>query len=309
VGLVSLGLAWLLLVVAGGAGATTIGISGNMDGSIEIANGDYVAAGYSFSVPGAHPEGYYTLADASVTIHGPCSNGGSDLVVIQLPTPIEAYYVPAKSSKWFPTGDLDSTASYQGSTLVSGICGGTGTLEPGAGGASFSADVHSTDTADPVHVRFHYRDPNAKGKGNVDCSLSSPSSAVCGAGWSATRSVTPDLAAPSLTTHAVTPVTLDASGRADAFDVATLTGAVHPTGTVTFHLFKDDGSGCDSEIGGQGVNGTVMGPTVRSPGITITQLGVYHWRASYSGDANNRAVPLTRCGLDDFVVDGGHPMG
>jgi hypothetical protein len=61
-------------------------------------------------------------------------------------------------------------------------------------GASFTADLQSTGTND-VHFRFHYRDPNAKGKGNVNCSdpnQNTGDSSVCGASWSATNSYSPD---------------------------------------------------------------------------------------------------------------------
>src|SRR5439155_5420705 len=44
-------------------------------------------------------------------------------------------------------------------------------------GATFAADVHATDPAARVEVAFHYRDPNARGKGNVDCSTATGAAA------------------------------------------------------------------------------------------------------------------------------------
>ena len=58
------------------AAANTVTISGSMEGAIKIANGDFVAGGYQFTIPGAHPDTHVTIASATVTISGPCSNGG-----------------------------------------------------------------------------------------------------------------------------------------------------------------------------------------------------------------------------------------
>jgi len=125
-----------------------------------------------------------------VTISGPCSNGGSDALTI--PLLADRYSDPPNSSAWYPSGPLgqDDPASYQGS-VTARVCGGSGTLNALAGSV-FSAEVEADQTAAPIHIRFHYRDPNAKGKGNVDCqTTSSPPASVCGASWSITQSVLP----------------------------------------------------------------------------------------------------------------------
>jgi len=170
--------------------ASNVKITSSAEGSIKIASGDYVAAGYQFTIPGNHPATTVLVAEATVTITGPCSNGGSDALTI--PLAAGPYGDPLNSSAWYPNGPLgqDDPASYQGSVTAS-VCGGSGTLNASAG-AVFSAEVEADQTAAPIHIRFHYRDPNAKGHGNVDCqTASSPPASVCGASWSGTQSLMP----------------------------------------------------------------------------------------------------------------------
>jgi hypothetical protein len=302
------------LAVAGGASANAISISGNTEGSIKIANGDYISAGYSFSVPGAHPDALYKLSGASVTIEGTCSNGGTGSVVIPVSSPSTGYVVPANNSQWFPTGDQSSTESYQGSVAASGLCGGTGSLSVRAGGATFTADVHSTDSADSISVRFHFRDPNAKGKGNIDCRLSSPSKAICGAGWSATRAIVPEFgkATPSITTSGTGALGGDKIIRLS--DQATLTGAFEPTGTISYAVYgpfdvQCDGPAIDApqtlllENGNVPPSNTFMVFPALDPatGLLLPRFGAYEFVVSYSGDAFNEAAAST-CGDDAFHI-------
>lgn len=51
------------------AAANTVTISGSMEGNITIQNGDFVAAGYSFTFAGLHPEIHVLMANASVRFH------------------------------------------------------------------------------------------------------------------------------------------------------------------------------------------------------------------------------------------------
>jgi hypothetical protein len=314
--LVSAGLACATLAVAGGASANAISISGNMEGNIKIANGDYISAGYSFSVPGAHPDALYKLSGASVTIEGTCSNGGTGSVVIPFSSPSTAYVVPANNSHWFPTDEASSTDSYQGSVVAAGLCGGTGNLSIRKGGATFTADVHSTDIADPIHFRFHYRDPNAKGKGNIDCRLSSPSAGVCGAGWSASRELVPDFAkaTPSITTSGTGTLGGDLIIRLS--DQAALAGAFEPTGTVSYTVFGPFDLNCVGppidavqtlllQNGNVPPSNTFMVLPTTDPvtGTVLPRFGVYEFVAHYSGDAFNEAADST-CGDDAFHIVG-----
>ena len=197
----------LCVVVAGVAGvfassalANPLTISGSMEGSIKISPGDWISAGYEFTMPGNHAAATVQLAGAQVTISGPCTNGGDATVTI--PLAAGPYSDPANSSSWYPSGDENSPSSLQGAVQApADLCGGTGQLDASAG-AIFIADLQSTDTTDPIHLAFHYRDPNAKGKGNIDCYALTQSqwdAAACGASWSSTSSYYADVIVPLFT--------------------------------------------------------------------------------------------------------------
>jgi hypothetical protein len=175
------------------ATASTFTITGSMEGNIQISNGDDVAAGYVFSVQGSHPDMSVEMANASVVFSGSCSNGGTDTLTVPLkPGP---FSVAAGDNSWIPTGDEASPASFEGS-VVANVCGGSGRLDASKG-ATFSGDLQSNVTANQVAVRFHYRDPNAKGKGNFDCSASTQAASVCGASWSGTAKIQPSTCSTS----------------------------------------------------------------------------------------------------------------
>jgi hypothetical protein len=172
------------------ASASNVTIKSSAEGSIRIATGDEIAAGYQFTILGSHPETMVLLEEATVAITGPCSNGGTETITI--PLAAGPHTDPVKSSAWLPSGPLgqDDPATYEGSVTAS-VCGGTGTLNASAG-AVLSARVEVDRTAAPVQLRFHYRDPAGKGKENVNCERASNSPAsVCGASWSGTQSVQP----------------------------------------------------------------------------------------------------------------------
>jgi uncharacterized repeat protein (TIGR01451 family) len=69
-------------------------------------------------------------------------------------------------------------------------------------------------------------------------------------------------------------------------DVATLSGGVNPTGTITWNLYAPGDSSCSTSIQtfSQNVNGN---GAYTSPGFVTTSAGSYRWIASYSGDGNN----------------------
>jgi hypothetical protein len=81
------------------------------------------------------------------------------------------------------------------------------------------------------------------------------------------------------------------------FDQATVTGGVPPTGTVTFSLYPPGDLSCTGTpvYTDTGTIGEDAGdPQVaRSADYAPTQIGRYHWVASYSGDATNEALPGT----------------
>ncbi|MGH9265025.1 MAG: hypothetical protein ACRD1D_10080, partial [Acidimicrobiales bacterium] len=78
-------------------------------------------------------------------------------------------------------------------------------------------------------------------------------------------------------------------------DVATLSGGVNPTGTITFTLFGPDNTTCSGTpifTSTVPVNGNGNYP---SEPFTITAAGSYRWIAAYSGDANNAPAGPTAC--------------
>ena len=184
-------------------------------------------AATSSLVSGAHPEEHVTFAEAKVVFNGPCSNGSPEntLVVNLSPGPAGGWVVPANSGQNIPTNDEASPLSFEGSTVAK-VCGGTGTLDASSG-ATFSATVKAT-APNSIQMKFHYRDPNAKGKGNVDCSA--PSSAglgadVCGASWSGTPSIIPEPPAPAFTIEKLQKIV----GSGGGFTKEELTGQIGQT--------------------------------------------------------------------------------
>ncbi len=106
------------------------------------------------------------------------------------------------------------------------------------------------------------------------------------------ESVVVGLAAPALVT------TASASGAVGGTvsDIATLSGGVNPTGTITFVLFGPNNATCTgAPIFTSTVTVTGNGNYPSGP-FTVTAPGTYSFQASYSGDANNGAIALTACG-------------
>jgi uncharacterized repeat protein (TIGR01451 family) len=67
-------------------------------------------------------------------------------------------------------------------------------------------------------------------------------------------------------------------------------GTAGAKGTLTFHLFADDGKGgCAAEIGSSEVEVTKGANGVKYPsgGVKVATAGTYHWVAEYSGDTSN----------------------
>jgi hypothetical protein len=100
-----------------------------------------------------------------------------------------------------------------------------------------------------------------------------------------------------------TPVTLTTVASAGAvgssvFDTATLAGGFNPTGTVTFQLFGPDNETCAGPpifTSVKPVTGTTDPRTVVSDTFVLPAAGVYHFVATYSGDANNAPTGPTPC--------------
>ncbi len=187
----------LLIGLAGPAWAGGITISGTMEGnnlgSQAVHAGDWVAGGYSLKINGSHGAATVGFGGAKVDIPVSCSDGGTVAGTITIPLSGGPYSDPTNFTDWLPTGDQQVPASYQGAVQAPDLCGG-GAMYDTNSGATFSADLQST-TSSAVTVRFHYRDPAAKAKGNHNCAdpndPAAGDAATCGASWSSSPSFTP----------------------------------------------------------------------------------------------------------------------
>ena len=160
----------------------------SMEGHLLIRPGDWISGGYSFKfVNGGHAATTVTVS-STLTIPFKCGDGSTGQFVINLGT--HDYDVPANNRDWQPTGDANSVLSWAGSGQAPAGCG-PGNVMDNSKGAIFEATVsQNPDTGSLLNWRFKYRDPNAKGKGNVNClDTSDPrrnKADVCGASWSET---------------------------------------------------------------------------------------------------------------------------
>jgi hypothetical protein len=160
----------------------------SMEGHLLIRPGDWISGGYSFVfVNGGHPAETVTVS-STLTLPVRCPDGTSTQFVINLGT--RDYDVPAGDKNWQPTGDANSVLSWAGSGVAPAACG-PGNVMDNSKGAIWDATIsQNPDTGSLLNWRFKYRDPNAKGKGNVNClDTTDPRRAkadVCGASWSET---------------------------------------------------------------------------------------------------------------------------
>jgi len=97
-------------------------------------------------------------------------------------------------------------------------------------------------------------------------------------------------AVPAIVTVASPPVPIGGT----ITDMATLSGGVSPTGTITFNLYGPGDTTCATPINTGGFPSVVPvagnGVYTSAP-FTVTTAGTYRWIASYNGDANN--LPFT----------------
>ncbi|MDQ6784584.1 MAG: hypothetical protein M3063_14330, partial [Actinomycetota bacterium] len=85
---------------------------------------------------------------------------------------------------------------------------------------------------------------------------------------------------------------------APVHDTATVSGGSSPTGSVTFSLFSD--AACATQVFTS--TNPLGGGTATSDTFTPAAAGTYYWTASYSGDANNNAVPAPCGAANESVV-------
>ena len=101
-------------------------------------------------------------------------------------------------------------------------------------------------------------------------------------------STTVNRAQPAMATQASSNVAL---GAGTLTDTAALTGRVNPSGdSVTFTLYGPDDTTCTGAPVFTSSLRPITSGSATSAGFTPSTAGVYRWKASYSGDANNLPV-------------------
>jgi hypothetical protein len=160
----------------------------SMEGHLLIRPGDWVSGGYSFKFNnGSHPASTVTVS-STLTMPFKCADGTAGSFVINLGT--QNISVPAGNTDWQPTGDANSVLSWAGSGQAPAGCGPGNVMDNSKGGVFEATVQQNPDNGSLLNWRFKYRDPNAKGKGNVNClDTTDPRRAkadVCGASWSQT---------------------------------------------------------------------------------------------------------------------------
>src|SRR5262249_23263337 len=106
---------------------------------------------------------------------------------------------------------------------------------------------------------------------------------------------------PKQPTSATTRSATQISAGGSVSDSATLSGAFHPTGTVTYTVYSD--ANCSAVVANAGTktlnaDGSVPG----SDAVTFNGSGTFYWQAVYtSGDANNLGA-TSACQSGGLVV-------
>jgi hypothetical protein len=137
----------------------------SMSRPLNINFGDSVLAGYDLWMANGHPAATVSLAGGNVQTDVSCPDGSSYSVVIPLPN--QSYSIAAGDNSWYPSPNQNSPLVYQGSATAGACTGGvakrayfsalgvsSGIGNPGGPGFS------TTDTTDPLNVRFHCNDSN-----------------------------------------------------------------------------------------------------------------------------------------------------
>lgn len=136
----------------------------SMTRPLDINGGDAVLAGYDLYMAGAHPAANVSLTGANVQTDVSCPDGSS--YTLRVPLPSASFSIAAGDNSWLPSPVQKSPLVYQGSTTASGCSGGHATsayfsalgLNNGVGNPPLAPGFSSTDTTDPLNVRYHCSD-------------------------------------------------------------------------------------------------------------------------------------------------------
>jgi Zn-dependent metalloprotease len=267
-----------------------------------VSDGSVPSDSFTPALAGTYRWRAFYSGDANnVPVNGACNDANESVVVSKASPTISA----AASGTIALGGQVSDTANVAG--RVQAQTGATVTFrlygpadptctatpvfefvknQPIANG-NLSSDPYTPNQAGTYHWRAFY-----SGDAN--------NNAVSGACGAAGQSVTVAKAATTIATTASGPVTI--GGQVS--DSATVGGRVNPeaTGTVTFRLYGPADAGCAATPVFEFVKNQPIGNgAVSSDPFPTTQAGTYHWRAFYSGDANNNAVSGP-CGAPNETV-------
>ena len=141
----------------------------SMTRPINIDSGDTVLAGYDLFLDNNHPAATVSLAGGNVQTDISCPDGSS--YTQQVPLPNQSYSIAAGDNSWYPSPNQKSPLVYQGSAAATGCTGGVAKssyLSALGQGPSFTfagPGFPSTDTTDPLNVRFHCDVSGSNGAG------------------------------------------------------------------------------------------------------------------------------------------------
>jgi IPTL-CTERM motif len=261
-------------------------------------NGTYGSGNFTPTLAGIYRWIANYSGDANNTATANACNGANESVLVNQVTPT----VVTTASAGVPLGGAISD-----SAVLSGGANPTGTILfrlygpndatcTGAGIFTSTVTVNgngsyvSTPAFTPTAVGAYRWIANYGGDAN--------NTATTNACNGANESVVVGPAAPNVGTNASPSIALGGSINDDA----TLSGAVNPTGTITFRLYGPDDAMCTGAvifISTVTVNGN---GTYSSVSFTPLAIGIYRWIANYSGDVNNVAAANTCNATNENVI-------
>ncbi len=140
-----------------------------------ISTGDPIMAGFAISMPTNHPEATIQVPNSKVEIDISCGDNTS--YTLSVPIPAQTFTIPANNNEWFPSPIQKSPLVYQGSVENPGCKNpamkGAATrayftavgLQDGFAGDGAGPGFISTDTENPIQVRFHIANFGGGGSG------------------------------------------------------------------------------------------------------------------------------------------------
>jgi hypothetical protein len=153
-----------------------------MEGDLKLSPGNALEGGFDFKIQNG-VGGTVSFVGAKLTFANiSCDNGATPTqttIVLDMGSP--TYTVPVGNSDWQPSGDQHNSSTLQsGIFVIPDICsGGKVRLNHGA---TFTADLQSSNLSADIHVRWHY----------IGCFTSSCTSGS----WSGTGDFQPDVLIP-----------------------------------------------------------------------------------------------------------------